>query len=73
MVRAVIASVLGFILIVVESMIVIALKGSGTVVFNGIAPFVSIWAMNFFFAYAILTQITNWYVNKYDLEEDNIY
>lgn len=73
MVRAAVAGVLGFILIVVESMIVMVLKGSEAIVFDGIPTFINIWAMNFFFVYAILTQITNWYVSKHSLEEDNIY
>ncbi|WP_042357074.1 hypothetical protein [Bacillus rubiinfantis] len=69
MFRAAVASVIGFILIFIESFIVTMVKGYGTIEFDGIAPFVNVWAMNFFFVFAILTQITNWYVNK--LEEDN--
>jgi hypothetical protein len=76
MIRAALAGVLGFILVFIESMIVIKLKGYSTIEFGGIAPFVNVWAMNFFFVFAILTQVTNWYENKMILQdgkEDNIY
>ncbi|MEH7081674.1 hypothetical protein V7139_02875 [Neobacillus drentensis] len=71
MIRAAIAGVVGFVLIFIESMIVMNLKGLETIEFGGIAPFINVWAMNFFFVFAILTQVTNWYVNKESLEEDN--
>ncbi|MCM3117083.1 hypothetical protein M3610_17550 [Neobacillus sp. MER 74] len=73
MIRAAIAGVVGFVLIFIESMIVMNLKGLETIEFGGIAPFINVWAMNFFFVFAILTQVTNWYVNKESLEEDNSY
>ena len=73
MVRAAVAGVVSFILIFIESMIVMKLKGYETIEFGGMAPFINVWAMNFFFVFAILTQVTNWYVNKADLKEDNIY
>jgi hypothetical protein len=71
-----VAGVLGFVLIVIESMIVIELKGYHGIEFGGIAPFVSVWAMNFFLVFSILTQVTNWYQNRVGFEngeEDNIY
>ena len=71
MLKAAAAGVLGFILIFVESMIVMRLKGYATIEFGGIAPFINVWAMNFFFVFAILTQVTNWYSNRSQLEEDN--
>jgi hypothetical protein len=73
MVRAAVAGVVGFILIFIESMIVMKLKGLETIEFGGIAPFVNVWAMNFFFVFAIFTQVTNWYVNKESLKEDKSY
>ncbi|AZU64856.1 hypothetical protein [Neobacillus mesonae] len=73
MFRAAAAGVLGFILIFVESMIVMKLKGYATIEFGGIAPFINVWAMNFFFVFAILTQLTNWYGSKNRLEEDQSY
>lgn len=69
MIRAAVAGVVGFILIFVESMIVMKLKGYETIEFGGIAPFVNVWAMNFFFAFAIFTQVTNWYTNKSGFEK----
>jgi hypothetical protein len=71
MIRAAIAGVVGFVLIFIESMIVMKLKGLETIEFGGLTPFVNVWAMNFFFVFAILTQVTNWYMNKEGLEEDS--
>ncbi len=73
MFRAAVAGVSGFFLIFIESLIVMKLKGYVTIEFGGIAPFINVWAMNFFFVFAILTQVTNWYTNKNRLEEDNSY
>jgi hypothetical protein len=71
MVKAAVAGALGFVLLFIESMIVIKLKGLETIDFGGIAPFVNVWAMNFFFVFAILTQVTNWIENREALKEDN--
>ncbi|MCM3765144.1 hypothetical protein [Neobacillus niacini] len=73
MLRAAIAGVLGFVLVFIESIIVMKLKGYVTIEFGGIAPFINVWAMNFFFVFAILTQVTNWYTNRESLKEDNSY
>lgn len=73
MLRAAIAGVVGFVLVFIESMIVMKLKGYVTIEFGGIAPFINVWAMNFFFVFAIITQVTNWYYNRESLEEDNSY
>jgi hypothetical protein len=73
MLRAAIAGVLGFVLVFIESMIVMKLKGYVTIEFGGIAPFINVWAMNFFFVFAIITQVTNWYYNRESFEEDNSY
>ncbi|WP_251550982.1 hypothetical protein [Neobacillus muris] len=71
MIRAAIAGTVGFILVFIESMIVMKLKGYVTIEFGGIAPFINVWAMNFFAVFAILSQITNWYTNRHELEEDS--
>lgn len=76
MIRAAVAGVMGFILVFIESMIVMKLKGYSTIEFGGIAPFINVWAMNFFLVFAILTQITNWYQGRTigeETEEENIY
>ncbi|MEH7440264.1 hypothetical protein V7182_22715 [Neobacillus drentensis] len=70
MIRAAVAGVVGFILIFIESMIVMKLKGYETIEFGGLAPFINVWAMNFFFVFAILTQVTNWYENKVNVESE---
>ncbi|MEH7335035.1 hypothetical protein V7161_20615 [Neobacillus drentensis] len=69
MIRAAIAGVVGFILIFVESLIIMKLKGYETIEFGGLTPFINVWAMNFFVVFAILTQVTNWFDNRADLEK----
>jgi hypothetical protein len=69
MIRTALAGILGFILIFVESMIVMKLKGYQTIEFGGMTPFINVWAMNFFFVFAILTQVTNWYMNRGSIEK----
>ncbi|HLO12138.1 MAG TPA: hypothetical protein VK190_07895 [Pseudoneobacillus sp.] len=71
MIRAAVSGVVGFILVFIESIIVMKFKGFQTIEFGGIAPFVNVWAMNFFFVFAILTQMTYWYDNKIVLKESN--
>jgi hypothetical protein len=76
MIRMTLAGAIGFILIFIESLIVMQLKGYETIEFGGMAPFINVWAMNFFLVFAILTQITNWYENKVGFEkneEENLY
>lgn len=76
MIRMTLAGVIGFILIFLESLIVMKLKGYETIEFGGMAPFINVWAMNFFLVFAILTQITYWYENKFNFEkneEENLY
>ena len=70
MIRAAVAGVVGFVLIFIESMIVMKLKGYETIEFGGLAPFINVWALNFFFVFAILTQVTNWYENKVNVESE---
>ncbi|QED48241.1 hypothetical protein [Cytobacillus dafuensis] len=61
MVRLGISGIGGFILIFLEVYIVMFLKGYQSIEFGGISPFISVWAMNFFLLFSILTQIMNWY------------
>ena len=52
------------------------LKGTSTIEIGGMAPFINIWAMNFFFVFAILTQIGNWFQTRglfEQTDEHNIY
>ncbi|WP_318502485.1 hypothetical protein [Bacillus sp. T3] len=70
MIRCAVSAVVGFILIFIESMIVMKLKGYETIEFGGIAPFMNVWAMNFVFVFAILTQVINWYETREELKED---
>ncbi|MGA9227249.1 MAG: hypothetical protein WB217_12975 [Mesobacillus sp.] len=61
MIRMAIAGVAGFVLVFIESFIVMAMKQYETIDFGGIAPFVSVWTMNFFLIFSILTHIKLWY------------
>ncbi|ALC90917.1 hypothetical protein AM500_14845 [Bacillus sp. FJAT-18017] len=70
MIRMAVAGVLGFILVFVESYIVMALKGYVTIEFGGIAPFIGVWSMNFFLVFSILSQIKVWYVERLEARED---
>jgi hypothetical protein len=71
MVRMAVAGVVGFILIFIESMIVMHFKGYETIEFGGLTPFINVWSMNFFLVFSILTQLSNWYENREGLKEDN--
>lgn len=64
MVRMAVAGVFGFILIFIEGLIVMILRGYETIQYGGLQPFISVWTMNFFLVFAILTQVTNWYENR---------
>ena len=64
MVRVGLSGVLGFILMYAESLIVMKLKGTATIEFGEVAPFISIWAMNFFFVFTILTQVGTWFQER---------
>ncbi|SEN56817.1 hypothetical protein SAMN05192533_11556 [Mesobacillus persicus] len=70
MVRMSIAGVAGFILVFIESYIVMQFKGYRTVDFGGIAPFVSVWSMNFFLVFSILTQVKHWYIEREEAREE---
>lgn len=59
-----VAGVLGFLLVFIESYIVMAIKGYHTIEFGGISPFISVWAMNFFFVFSISTQFKSWYEER---------
>jgi len=54
------AGIGGFVLVFIESYIVLLLKGYHTIEFGGISPFVSVWAMNFFLLFTIFTHIKLW-------------
>lgn len=64
MIRAIVAGLGGLLLILLESLIVVNVKGYETIDFGGIHSFVSVWAMNFFLLFAILTQMKPWVLDK---------
>lgn len=64
MIRTVSAGLLGLLLLIIESMIVMKIKGDHTIEYSGIADFIAIWAMNFFLVFSIMTQLVKWYETK---------
>lgn len=64
MVRTSIAGILGLILVFIEAYIVMNIKGYYTIEFGGMAPFISVWAMNVFLILSILTHLKIWYNNR---------
>jgi hypothetical protein len=64
MMRMSIAGVAGFVLVFIESYIVMVFKQYETIDLGGIAPFVSVWTMNFFLIFSILTHIKFWYEER---------
>jgi hypothetical protein len=76
MLRIGLSGVVSFILLYIESLIVMKLKGMSTIEFGEMTPFINVWAMNFFFVFAIFTQVGNWCLNKgffQQSDEHNIY
>jgi hypothetical protein len=64
MIRTVLAGLLSLLLLIIESMIVMKIKGDHTIEYSGIAAFITIWAMNFFLVFSIMTQLLKWYETK---------
>lgn len=64
MVRMSFSGVAGFVLVFIESYIVMVIKQYETIDLGGIAPFVSVWTMNFFLIFSILTHIKFWYEER---------
>lgn len=70
MIRMTGAGIGGFILVFVESYIVMFLKGYHTIDFGGFAPFISVWAMNFFLLFSIFTHIKLWHEERQSAREE---
>ncbi len=71
-IRMVAAGVGGFVLVFIESYIVLLLKGYHSIEFGGIAPFISVWAMNFFLLFSIFTHIKLWLEEREATREETI-
>lgn len=72
MIRMATASVFGFVLIVIESFIVMKWKGYTAIQFGDMGQFVSVWAMNFFLVFAMLTHFKMWLESREDAQETQI-
>jgi archaellum biogenesis protein FlaJ (TadC family) len=64
MVRFSTALILGVVLVIVEAMIVMLIKNDNAAYLGTINQFITVWAMNFFFVYTILTHIKMWHENR---------
>jgi hypothetical protein len=64
MARIIVGVVGGFVLVFIESYIIMVLKDYRTIEFGGISPFINVWAMNFFLLFSILTHFKIWYEEK---------
>ncbi|MBD8071223.1 hypothetical protein [Bacillus sp. PS06] len=60
MLRFSISFIMGFVLIVLESMIVMKLKGYSGIDLSNIQLMVGVYAMNFFLVFCILTDVKRW-------------
>ncbi|MGG0716905.1 hypothetical protein ABE096_04795 [Robertmurraya massiliosenegalensis] len=72
MIRMVAAGVGGFLLVFIESYIVLLLKGYQTIEFGGFTPFISVWAMNFFLLFSIFTHIKMWHEEREAARESSL-
>ncbi|WP_174729097.1 hypothetical protein [Mesobacillus harenae] len=73
MIRMSVAGIGGFILVFIETFIVMKLKNYHSIEFGGVAPFVNVWAMNFFMLFAMFTQYKNWHEEKEAAKEETQY
>ncbi|HEX7056070.1 MAG TPA: hypothetical protein VF260_02570 [Bacilli bacterium] len=64
MVRTAASAVLGFLLIIVQSIIVMKMDHYTSIQFTSPQHMLTIWIINFFLAYSVLTQITIWMANR---------
>lgn len=70
MVRIAISFAGGLFLIFIESLIASKLTGSGPIVFDGIPSFITIWAMNFFLLFTMMTHLKFWLANRVKEDEN---
>lgn len=61
MLRTIVAGIGGFFLVFIETFLVMKLKGWHSIEIGGIAPFVSVWSMNFFFLFTMFSHFYLWY------------
>jgi len=60
--------ILGIVLFLFEAYIVMFLKGNSVVHLGSLQQFITAWAVNFFFVFAILTHIKMWYEEREESE-----
>jgi hypothetical protein len=70
MIRTLVAGMGGFFLVFIEAYIILILKDYQTIDFGGISPFVSIWSMNFFLLFSILTHVQPWIEERMATSKD---
>lgn len=73
MLRVGMAGIGGLILVFIEVFMVMKLKGYYSIEIGGIAPFVSVWSMNFFFLFTLFTHISMWAKTQTDRKTNSTY
>lgn len=69
--RTFISFIGAFFLVFIEAYIVLLIKGYETIELGSIGPFISVWAMNFFLLFTILTDVKMYLEEKKENETDN--
>lgn len=69
--RTLISFIGAFFLVFIEAYIVLLIKGYETIELGSIGPFISVWAMNFFLLFTILTDVKMYLEEKKENETDN--
>lgn len=69
--RTFISFIGSFFLVFIEVYLVLLFKGYETIEFGTIGPFISVWAMNFFLLFSILTDVKMYLDEKKENETNN--
>lgn len=69
--RTFISFIGSFFLVFIEVYLVLLIKGYETIEFGTIGPFISVWAMNFFLLFSILTDVKMYLDEKKENETNN--
>lgn len=69
--RTFISFIGGFFLVFIEAYLVLLIKGYETIEFGTIGPFISVWAMNFFLLFTILSDVKMYLDEKKENNNNN--
>ncbi|MBM7552640.1 hypothetical protein [Thalassobacillus pellis] len=66
MIRVAVSIMMSFVLLVIESTIVMAIKDYETIYFDDYSLLATVLALNFFYTFTLLTNIKLWINNNYE-------